>query len=76
MKTAVLGTGSWGTALGQVLCDNGNEVVMWGVEEAQVKDINENHRNSAYYEDPLHEALRADTDMQCIKDADILLAAV
>lgn len=76
MKTAVLGTGSWGTALGQVLCDNGNDVVMWGVEPSQVKDINENHRNSAYYEDPLHEALHADTDMQCIKDADILLAAV
>lgn len=76
MKTAVLGTGSWGTALGQVLCDNGNDVVMWGVEPSQVKDINENHRNSAYYEDPLNEALHADTDMQCIKDADILLAAV
>lgn len=76
MKTAILGTGSWGTALGQVLCDNGNDVIMWGLDPRQVEDININHRNSAYYDDPVHEALRADTDMQCIRSADILLAAV
>ena len=29
MKTAVLGSGSWGTALAMVLLENGNEVVLW-----------------------------------------------
>ena len=32
MKIAVLGSGSWGTALGQVLAENGHEVVLWGRE--------------------------------------------
>src|SRR5215472_17072544 len=29
MKAAVLGAGSWGTTFAQVLCDAGNEVVLW-----------------------------------------------
>ena len=29
MKTAVLGSGSWGTALAMVLLENGNEVTLW-----------------------------------------------
>ena len=29
MKTVVLGSGGWGTALSQVLCDNGHNVTLW-----------------------------------------------
>ena len=27
MKTVVLGSGGWGTALSQILCDNGHETL-------------------------------------------------
>ena len=51
MRTVVIGSGSWGTALAQVLQDNHQEVLVYGVAEAEVNDINENHKNSKYFGD-------------------------
>jgi len=76
MKLAVLGTGSWGTALAQTASDNGHETVMWGISEEEVKDISENHRNSRYFDDPVSEKVTASSDLSVMKDADVILAAV
>ena len=43
MKIAVLGAGSWGTALGQVLNENGHDVLLWHLEEDFVDKINLSH---------------------------------
>lgn len=47
----ILGSGSWGTALGQVLSDNGHHVVLYGNIREQINDINRNHKNSTYFKD-------------------------
>ena len=37
-KVTVLGTGAWGCTMAQVLCDAGNEVLIWGRNSDVVKE--------------------------------------
>ncbi|MFC0559234.1 NAD(P)H-dependent glycerol-3-phosphate dehydrogenase [Halalkalibacter alkalisediminis] len=47
-KMAVLGSGSWGTALSLVLADNKIEVNLWGHKQEIIDEINERHTNTTY----------------------------
>ncbi|MEG0070889.1 MAG: NAD(P)H-dependent glycerol-3-phosphate dehydrogenase [Raoultibacter sp.] len=48
MKVAVIGAGSWGTALAQVLAGNGYNVGLWARKPEVVAAINTEHRNPRY----------------------------
>ena len=47
-RVAVMGAGSWGTAVGKVLADAGSEVVMWARREEVADAINTGHCNDSY----------------------------
>lgn len=51
MKVAVIGAGSWGTALANTLAYNGNDVCMWARKEEVARAITEEHRNPRYLTD-------------------------
>ena len=77
MKTVVIGSGSWGTGLGQVLCDNGREVIIYGNCKEQIDDIEQNHRNAMFFEDAqLNPDLHATMDVNVVKDADVVVLSV
>lgn len=44
----VLGAGSWGTTMAQVLADAGNDVLVWGRNAEVVNEINTLHTNIKY----------------------------
>ena len=60
----MFGAGAWGSTLAQVLCDAGNEVLLWGRKEDVVNEINTKHTNSKYIgQNVLPSELRATTDL-------------
>ena len=60
MRVAVIGAGSWGTALALVLAEAGHEVVLWARTPEWARAINEEHRNPRYLSDyRLPSAIRA-----------------
>ena len=47
MKTAVIGSGTWGMALARLLFDNGHEVKVWSAIESELEELREKrtHKN-------------------------------
>ncbi|HJF20064.1 MAG TPA: NAD(P)H-dependent glycerol-3-phosphate dehydrogenase [Enterococcus columbae] len=77
-KIAVLGPGSWGSALAQVLAENGHEVTIWGNNPAQIAEINTYHTNRHYLPNiKLPNTIIGEKDLaQAVKGADAVLFVV
>ena len=77
-KITVFGTGSFGTALANVLAENGHSVLMWGKNENTVDEINQSHQNKRYLKDvTLIETIKATSQLeQAVNFSDIFLIAL
>lgn len=77
-KIAVLGAGSWGTALAMVLSENGHHVNIWGNVPAQIDEINKKHTNEHYLPGlKLRETIVAYTKLEeALKDVDFILFVI
>lgn len=77
-KVAVLGPGSWGTALAQVLAENGHDVRIWGNNKAQIDEINTEHTNKHYLPDiTIPETIKGTLSLEeALLDVDAILFVV
>ncbi|MDR0899609.1 MAG: NAD(P)H-dependent glycerol-3-phosphate dehydrogenase [Lactobacillaceae bacterium] len=77
-KVAVLGGGSWGTALASTFAENDNEVILWSHNEDDVFNINTSHLNPRFLgSNKINQKVFATTDLeQAIDEAQVILFVV
>ena len=75
---AILGGGSFGTALSDISANNGHRVRLWMRSPEQVQGINDDHVNHRYLPGfTIHSSIRASTDLEeVLTGADIVLIAI
>ena len=75
MKTVVLGSGGWGTALSMVLCDNGHDVTLWSHDPAKAAEMTKTRENSKLKGVRLPDSLKISGDLDCLKGAELVISA-
>lgn len=75
---AVVGAGSWGTAMAALLAEHGHQVTVWALEPEVVEAINERNENHLFHPGvPLPPRLEASGDARATVDgADVVVMAV
>ncbi|EOS7794075.1 NAD(P)H-dependent glycerol-3-phosphate dehydrogenase [Enterococcus hirae] len=77
-KIAVLGPGSWGTALAQTLAENGHDVRIWGNVPEQIDEMNQYHTNKQFLPNlKISETIIGYKELaEAVKDVDAVLFVV
>lgn len=72
----VISSGSWATALSQVLADNNHELLMWSRSKEVVEEINNRHTNSKFFDVEINHNIVATDDFNRLNEADVILLGV
>ena len=75
MKAVVVGSGGWGTALSQVLCDNGHDTWLWSHNPAKAAEMEQTRENPLLKGVRLPDALHITGDLECLQGADLVVCA-
>jgi glycerol-3-phosphate dehydrogenase (NAD(P)+) len=75
-RVAVIGAGSWGTALANLLAEKGVPTVLWSYEEDVAESVRSRHRNPRYLaEIELDPRLDATSEMEAaVRGASVVVS--
>lgn len=77
MNVAVIGAGSWGTAMAGMLASKHNHVTLWARSATLAAKINSQHKNSSYLKDvTLPDTLQCTSDLEkAVHNAQLIIIA-
>jgi glycerol-3-phosphate dehydrogenase (NAD(P)+) len=77
VKCSVIGAGAWGTALANLLAENGHQTIVWAYEPDVAEAINEGHENPRFLHGvALQPELRATSDHEtAVSEAELIVYA-
>lgn len=75
MKITVLGSGGWGTALANVLSDNGNQVTLWSFLPEEAETLVKTGKNPLLPGVELHKNIQFTSDFSAVANAEMVVFA-
>ncbi len=76
-KIAVIGSGTWGTALSLLLNANGNKVCMWSWKDEEMEQLRKTRENKNLPKIKIPDEIELTSDLEeSMKDAEVILLAV
>lgn len=76
-KIGIIGSGTWGTAIGILLSNNGHEVTLWSAIPEEIEELKQSRRHPNLPEAELPEGIRFTADLaEAMKEKDLLVMAV
>lgn len=78
MKIAIVGSGSWGTAMAVLLANKGNDIYMWSWQQSETDRLNRDRENKEFLPGVKlqHSIVCSHSMEECIKDAEVIVTAV
>ncbi|CCV64306.1 Glycerol-3-phosphate dehydrogenase [Alteracholeplasma palmae J233] len=74
MNLSVIGGGSWGSTLAQVLTDNGHSVLVYDINPVYVDKIN--HQKHPFFDEPLKDIKATNNLKEALEFSDLILLSV
>lgn len=75
MEITMLGSGAWGTALANLLCDNGHTVHLWNRSPERAAEMTAVRINPRLQGIRLHEKLDITASLSCVQHSDMVVFA-
>ncbi len=78
MKTAVIGSGGWGTAISLLLASKGNDVYLWSWQQEETDRLNKDRENKEFLPGvPFPDNIFCTHNMEeCVEGAEVIVTAV
>lgn len=76
MKNVILGAGSFGCALAEVLASNNEEVILWAHQESEVTQLQETYENPFIKGAKISKKIEFTSNLEIVNEADFIIYVV